>query len=153
MNSQSEVFHSQIKMKCVIKMWIPFQKENLFPMRRKSHIFSLRMVLPFQFIRKFSECGSGPLLPEIISTFKNKQRSIHSQKRIMKPFAFTKPHDFRVFTKEYTCNTSNGVRGRNACRLSLRAHSDIRAASGFVITTELLGFVLTKGVNVFLLRV
>ncbi len=25
----------------------------------------------------------------------------HSQKRIMKPFAFTKPHDFRVFTKEY----------------------------------------------------
>ncbi len=24
---------------------------------------------------------------------------LHSQKRIMKPFAFTKPHDFRVFTK------------------------------------------------------
>ncbi len=26
----------------------------------------------------------------------------HSQKRIMKAFAFTKPHDFRVFTKEYS---------------------------------------------------
>ena len=26
----------------------------------------------------------------------------HSQKRIMKPFAFTKPHDFRVFAKEYS---------------------------------------------------
>ncbi len=23
---------------------------------------------------------------------------VHSQKRIMKPFAFTKSHDFRVFT-------------------------------------------------------
>ncbi len=32
-------------------------------------------------------------------------------------------------------------------------HSDIRKASGFVITTEPLGFVLTKEVNVFLLRV
>ncbi len=31
--------------------------------------------------------------------------------------------------------------------------SDIRKASGFVITTEPLGFVLTKEVNVFLLRV
>ncbi len=30
---------------------------------------------------------------------------------------------------------------------------DIRKASGFVITTEPLGFVLTKEVNVFLLRV
>ena len=27
---------------------------------------------------------------------------LHSQKRIMKPFAFTKPHDFRVFTKEHS---------------------------------------------------
>ncbi len=35
----------------------------------------------------------------------------------------------------------------------MRAHSDIRKASGFVITTEPLGFVLTKEVNVFLLRV
>ncbi len=26
--------------------------------------------------------------------------TVHSQKRIMKAFAFTKPHDFRVFTKE-----------------------------------------------------
>ncbi len=26
----------------------------------------------------------------------------HSQRNIMKLFAFTKPHDFRVFTKEYT---------------------------------------------------
>ena len=26
----------------------------------------------------------------------------HSQKRIMKPFAFPKPHDLRVFTKEYS---------------------------------------------------
>ncbi len=33
------------------------------------------------------------------------------------------------------------------------AHSDIRTVSGFVITTEPLGFVLTKEVNVFLLRV
>ncbi len=30
-----------------------------------------------------------------------KDNNMHSQKRIMKPFAFTKPHDFRVFTKEY----------------------------------------------------
>ncbi len=37
--------------------------------------------------------------------------------------------------------------------LALQAHSDIRKASGFVITTEPLGFVLTKEVNVFLLRV
>ncbi len=35
----------------------------------------------------------------------------------------------------------------------MRAHSDIRKASGFVITTEPLGFVLTKEFNVFLLRV
>ena len=28
--------------------------------------------------------------------------SIHSQKRIMKPFAFAKPQNFRVFTKEYS---------------------------------------------------
>ena len=35
----------------------------------------------------------------------------------------------------------------------MRAHSDIRKASGFVVTMEPLGFVLTKGVNVFLLRV
>ncbi len=38
-------------------------------------------------------------------------------------------------------------------QLALRVHSDIRTASGFVITTEPLGFVLTKEVNVFLLRV
>ncbi len=37
--------------------------------------------------------------------------------------------------------------------MALRAHSDIRKASGSVITTEPLGFVLTKEVNVFLLRV
>ena len=36
---------------------------------------------------------------------------------------------------------------------ALRADSDIRKASDFVITTERLGFVLTKEVNVFLLRV
>ncbi len=42
------------------KMWnenvnpIPI-KENIFQMRRKSHIFSLRMVLPFRFILIFSE--------------------------------------------------------------------------------------------------
>ena len=34
-----------------------------------------------------------------------------------------------------------------------RVHSDIRKASGFVITTEPLGFVLTKRVGDFLLRV
>ncbi len=34
-----------------------------------------------------------------------------------------------------------------------KAHSDIRTANGFVITTEPLGFVMTKEVNVFLLRV
>ena len=28
--------------------------------------------------------------------------STHSQKRIMKPFAFAKPQDFRVFTKEHS---------------------------------------------------
>ncbi len=38
-------------------------------------------------------------------------------------------------------------------KVNLGAHSDIRTASGFVITTEPLGFVLTKEVNVFLLRV
>ncbi len=38
-------------------------------------------------------------------------------------------------------------------RDALRAHSDIHKASGFVITTEPLGFVMTKEVNVFLLRV
>ncbi len=27
---------------------------------------------------------------------------LHSHKKIMKPFAFAKPHDFRVFTKEYS---------------------------------------------------
>ncbi len=37
--------------------------------------------------------------------------------------------------------------------IALQAHSDICKASGFVITTEPLGFVLTKQVNVFLLRV
>ncbi len=41
----------------------------------------------------------GGLLNTICS---NETRLEHSQKRIMKPFAFTKPHDFRVFTKEYS---------------------------------------------------
>ena len=34
-----------------------------------------------------------------------------------------------------------------------KARSDIREASGFVITTEPLGFVITKQVNDFILRV
>ena len=38
-------------------------------------------------------------------------------------------------------------------QLALRAHSDLRKASDFVITTEPLGVVLTKQVNDFLLRV
>ncbi len=38
-------------------------------------------------------------------------------------------------------------------QLALRACSDIREASGFVITTEPLGFEITKQVNDFLLRV
>ncbi len=38
-------------------------------------------------------------------------------------------------------------------QLALQAHSDLRKASGFVITTEPLGFVLTKQVNDILLRV
>ncbi len=58
---------------------------------------------------------------------------LHSQKRIMKPFAFAKPQNFHVF--------------------ALQAHSDICEASGYVFTTEPLGFVLTKQVNDFLLRV
>ncbi len=37
--------------------------------------------------------------------------------------------------------------------LHCKARGDIREASGFVITTEPLGFVLTKQVNDFLLRV
>ena len=52
---------------------------------------------------------------------------VHSQKRIMKPFAFAKSQNFRVFTKEYTAECS-----------------DIREASGFVITPEPLGFVIIK---------
>ena len=41
----------------------------------------------------------------------------------------------------------------NKSQLALQAHSDIRKLSGFVITTEPLGFVLTKQVNDLLLRV
>ena len=31
--------------------------EDKFQMRSKSHFFSIRMVVPFQFILNFSECG------------------------------------------------------------------------------------------------
>ncbi len=75
----------------------------------------------------------------------------------MKPFAFTKPHGFRVFTKEYTLFSERSAHENHTCpvysQLALRADSDIRKASGFVITTEPPGFVLTKEVNVLLLRV
>ena len=42
---------------------------------------------------------------------------------------------------------------QQTCQLALRTHSDVRETSGFVITTEPLGFVLTKQVNDFQLRV
>ncbi len=61
----------------------------------------------------------------------------------MKPFAFTKPH---AVSLAYT------VPPRNAGGACLK-HGDIRKASGFVITLEPLGFVLTKRVGDFLLRV
>ncbi len=43
--------------------------------------------------------------------------------------------------------------GQACDELALRAHSDLRKASGFAITTEPLGFVLAKQVNDILLRV
>ncbi len=44
---------------------------------------------------------------------KQSRHPIHSQKRIMKPFAFTKPHDFRVFTKEYSWKQQSKFMNRN----------------------------------------
>ncbi len=62
----------------------------------------------------------------------------------MKPFTFTKPQYFGVFTKDFV---------RSQLGLALRAHSELCKASDFVIRTEPVGFVLTKQVNDFLLRV
>ncbi len=66
----------------------------------------------------------------------------------MKPFASAKPQNISVFRKE---NSYRKV--SNTTTLAFRVQSNIREASGFVITTEPLGFVLTKQVNDFLLRV
>ncbi len=63
----------------------------------------------------------------------------------MKPFAFAKPQNFRVFYK--------GIHTLMRCDAILQAHSDLRKASGFVIAMEPIGFVYTKQVNDFLLRV
>ncbi len=106
----------------------------------------------------------NPLLLQSHIIFVYLQRSIFDNDKVSSrgdmpscgPFVFAKgiigihyPLDKTKWFSQHDLITQSHVKKQ----LALLAHSDIREASGFVVTTEPVGFVLTKQVNDFLLRV